>query len=400
MTLGDLFGIDGFWGHVRLVDFIDIAIVSVSLAIVLGWLKRRANRPILLVALVVFGIYALARWWNLYLTLQLFWVGAFILLAATLLAYQDDLRRGFEQLVSGNVFRRRGSESGTDDAVLTLTEAAFDLAERGFGALIVLRGAEHLDRHLHGGWAVEGKPSLPLLLSIFDPHTPAHDGAVIIDEHGQLDRAGVHLPLSANLAKFAGFGTRHAAALGLAESSDAVVICVSEEHRTVSIAAAGEIAPVASPEDLTGRLGEFYRDRGPNPPRSRGFGRIRDLDVKLVAVALATILWVAMAAPTEPVQQSFDVRVELMNIPESQKIVAGPMPSEVTVTLVGPDHAFRQLDEESLRLVMDLSRVRSGYNYLPSDHGQLEIPEALRPVRMAPETVFVEMEPAHRPPAP
>ena len=400
MTLGDLFGIDGFWGHVRLGDFIDIAIVSIALAIVLTWLKRRSNRPILLVALILFGVYALARWWNLYLTLQLFRFGAFILLAATLLAYQDDFRRGFERLVTGKFFRRQLSENNTDDAVLTLTEAAFDLAGRGFGALIVLRGAEHLDRHLHGGWAVEGKPSLPLLLSIFDPHTPAHDGAVIIDNHGQLDRAGVHLPLSPNLAKFAGYGTRHAAALGLAEASDALVICVSEEHCAVRIAEAGEIVSVASPEDLSGRLSEFYRDRGPNPPRPRRFGRIRDLDVKLVAVALATILWLAMAAPTQPIQKGYDVRVELVNPPQNLEILSGPIPTEVTVTLVGPEHAFRQLDEESLRLVMDLSHARGGYNYLPSDHGHLEIPEALQPVRMAPETVFVEMEPANQPAAP
>lgn len=393
MSWADYVDIAGFWNRIRFEDFIDIAIVAVALSILLTWLKRRANRPLLLAGLILLGVYGLARWRNLYLTLLLFRVGAVVFVAATLLAYQDDFRRGFERLVSGRFFRRRRAAENESDLIVTLTDAAFALASRRFGALIVLRGDEHLERHLHGGQIVGGTPSVPLLLSIFDPHAPTHDGAVVIGNRGKIDRVSVHLPLSSKLRKVAGHGTRHAAALGLSESSDAIVLIVSEERGTVGIAAAGEIIPIDSPSELSGRLTEFYGDQASDqtPLFNRRWIRIRDLDAKIAAVGLAIILWFAWAAPSDPVQQNYEVPVELVGLPGAWKIRAGPIPPDVSVTITGPEPAFRRLDEASLRLKVDLSRARLGSNQLETDNAKLELPEALRVERMDSETVYVEL---------
>lgn len=394
--------IAGFWNRIRVEDFIDIAIVSVALSILFTWLKRRSNRPLLLAALILLGVYALARWRNLYLTLLLFRAGAVVFVAATLLAFQDDFRRGFERLVSGRFFRRRRVARNEDELIVTLTDAAFELAKRRFGALIVLRGGEHLERHLHGGQVVGGKPSVPLLLSLFDPHTPTHDGAVVIGKRGQIDRVSVHLPLSSKLGKVAGGGTRHAAALGLSESSDAVVLIVSEERGTVGIAAAGELTTIDSPSELSQRLSEFYGGQTVGETQSlvRRWMRIRDLDAKLAAVGLAIVLWFAWAAPSDPVQQNFEIPVELVSLPRDWTIGAGPIPREVGVTIIGPEPAFRGLDPASLRLSLNLSRARLGSNQIETEEAMLELPEALRVIRMDSETVYVELVAPGKTPVP
>jgi uncharacterized protein (TIGR00159 family) len=392
MALRDLFGTEGFWGAIRAEDLLDIFLVAAALSLILSWLKRRATRPLLFALALGIAVYALARWLNLYLTLQLFRVAALVLLAATLLAYQEDLRRAFERLTTGQIFRRRkAAPDDTEQAISAVTEVAFDLAERRFGALIVIRGIEHLDRHLRGGWAVDGKPSVPLLLSIFDPHTPAHDGAAVIDERGRLDRVGSHLPLTSNLVALAGRGTRHAAALGLSENCDAIVVVVSEERGNVSLARAGQIEPIPSEEALGAALKDFVETKRPRPGRRRTPWP-RDLEIKLASTALAVALWLALAAPSAPVQRTYPVTIELQNVPRGWHL-EGPQPATVDVTLVGPEPVFRELAPEELRLSFDLSKIEPGENLIPSESGSINAPAPLHVARYDVETIWVTARP-------
>jgi diadenylate cyclase len=250
-----------------------------------------------------------------------------------------------------------------------------------------VRGIESLDRHLRGGWHVGGEPSVPLLLSIFDPHTPAHDGAAVIDDDGRLERVGVHLPLTTNLAALEGRGTRHAAALGLSGSSDALVIVVSEERGQVSIARGGRMEPVETHEELSAALMNFFAATG-SGRRHMPDQRPRDLEIKIGAVILAIALWFALAAPTEPVQRTYEVTVELRNAPPSAAL-EGPFPSRVGVTLVGPEPAFRNITTEDLRLTFDVSQLTPGENRIPVEYGHLNAPEALRAARMDIDSIYV-----------
>jgi DNA integrity scanning protein DisA with diadenylate cyclase activity len=102
--------------------------------------------------------------------------------------------------------------------------------------------------------------SEPLLLSLFDPGSPGHDGTVLL-RGSAVERFAVHLPLSADHAALGPGGTRHAAALGLAERCDAICLVVSEERGTVSVARDGQIRTLARPEDLLLEL----RDTAPEP---------------------------------------------------------------------------------------------------------------------------------------
>ena len=385
-------GAGRFWGAVRVEDLLDIVLVAIALNVVLSWLRRRSTRPILLVAAIAVGVYLLAHWLNLYLTLLMFRVGLAAVIAATLLAYQDDLRRGFERLSTGSFYRRSaGNGSSHEKVMMTLTEAAFDLAERRFGALIVVRGVESLDRHLRAGWSVGGKPSLPLLLSIFDPHTPAHDGAVIIDEHGRLERLGVHLPLTSNLAALAGRGTRHAAALGLSEVSDAFVIVVSEERGNVSVAYGDQLEPIPTHEELAARLMRFHDEKRPQPKRLKP-GWPREMEVKIASIVLAIGLWLIWAAPSEPVQRILEVPIEFRNVPRGWTLEE-PFPPRAEVTLIGPEPVFRNFVAEDLRLTIDLPQPSPGENQIPTGKGTVNAPQPLRVISLKPETIWIVARP-------
>jgi len=106
-----------------------------------------------------------------------------------------------------------------------------------------LSGWRPLDRHIHGGVPVDAEISQPLLLSIFHPKSPGHDGAILI-ENDRITSLGVHLPLTKQVDKVHDCGTRHAAALGLAEGCDAFVVAVSEERGTITIVQDGELTEV------------------------------------------------------------------------------------------------------------------------------------------------------------
>src|SRR5919106_5454924 len=116
----------------------------------------------------------------------------------------------------------------------TLTEATAHMASLKTGALIAIRGREPWASQIHGGIELGGAVSAPLLYSIFNPDTPGHDGAVLIEDD-RLTRFAAHLPLAEELPEVSRYGgTRHAAAVGLSQECDALVIVVSEERGTIS----------------------------------------------------------------------------------------------------------------------------------------------------------------------
>ena len=165
--------------------------------------------------------------------LKTIWVIAFVIL------FQPELRRALASL-GANRLLRNFIRSGGQEPIGEIVNAAARLAEQGLGALIVIEREAELRAYEETGTHIESRVTSELLETIFTPPTPLHDGAVII-RGSQLVAAGCILPLSSNPRLPATLGTRHRAALGIAEETDAVVIVVSEETRTISIAMDGKL---------------------------------------------------------------------------------------------------------------------------------------------------------------
>src|SRR5512143_2197336 len=216
----------------HLADFLDIALVTTFVYSAIALLRHTQARLVAGGIVVLMTLFIIAQALDLRLTTWLLQGFFAVFLIILVVIFQEELRQLFERLALWGL--RRGTPAapsfGTAD-VLAGTLA--DLARSRTGALVVLVGAQPVERHLHGGLELGGHLSEPLLKSIFDTSSPGHDGAVVVKKDS-IVRFAAQLPLSTDFKQLRGTGTRHSAALGLAERTDALCIVVSEERGTIS----------------------------------------------------------------------------------------------------------------------------------------------------------------------
>ena len=225
----------------------------------------------------------------------------FILLgtAVTLpIVFQPELRRVLEQLGRGAGFTRaQTGEAESVAALATLAKAAIVLSRDRIGALIAIERSTGLRDLVESGTRLDARLSLELLLTIFSEHSALHDGAVIMRE-GCVEAAGCFLPLSENVRTDAHVGTRHRAAIGLSEQSDAVVLVVSEQSGGISVAREGRLSREIDDEDRLRRvLAACCRTAGP-ARRSDAGGRkttlrqaLSGIGLKALSLSLAFAAW-------------------------------------------------------------------------------------------------------------
>jgi len=221
------------------VDLIEILIVAFLLYRLLILLQRTRAMQMLLGAFLLVGVYFLARLLDLvlirYLLEAFFQYGAI----AALVVFQPELRSGLARLGRSRFIRYlRSMEEGqeTDE----LVEAVTELARLKRGAIIAIQAEVGLEEYAETGSPVHAPVSAEMLKTIFTPYTPLHDGAVIING-GTIVTAGAILPLTQLPVRDKSLGTRHRAALGLSEETDATVVVVSEETSRISVARRGRM---------------------------------------------------------------------------------------------------------------------------------------------------------------
>lgn len=177
---------------------------------------------------------------------------------AVIILFQSDIRRGLAG-AGGRLFPSFNSQP-PQSAMEELLRASFTMASRRIGALVAIEREASLQEYADGGNRLDARVSGELLLAVFHPTSPLHDGAVVIQKDKVL-AAKVFLPLSLSKDVSRFYGTRHRAAIGLTEETDAVVIIVSEERGTVGLVVAGEVQPVADVNELRERLLECLQPR-------------------------------------------------------------------------------------------------------------------------------------------
>jgi uncharacterized protein (TIGR00159 family) len=371
--------------NLRAADVIDVVLIASLVYAVFAWLRHRVSRVVGFGIMSVAVIYTLAQLLDLYLTAMVFQVGMTAIVVALVIVFQDDIRRLFERLRTMRLFEMGTRRAGQVDHD-TLVEAADQLANRRIGALMVIPGRESLEVHLHGGVVADAKISVPLLMSIFDPDTDGHDGAVIVSD-GRIERFAVHLPLSTQLAKVGPGGTRHAAALGLAERCDAFVVVVSEERGTISVAREGDIVALASAAELRQEIERFENadadeERGLAWPRwaTHNFG------LKFASLAMAALLWIMFAYRIEAVQRSYEVPIEYRGL-ESSWYLQDPKPTKAKVELSGSERAFDRVDPAQLKISVDMARVEEGPMQFSVTDDHLNEPTGIRMTDVEPRSL-------------
>jgi len=367
-------------------DAIDVGLVAVLLWTALIWLRRSRARFALLGVAIVGAVTLLAGRLDFQLTAWLLQGVAAIFLVLVVVVFQDDLRRAFEQI--GRLGQRRRRQAVSAGALETVVRAVERMAEQHIGALLVIPGRESPERFLEGGVALGAWLSEPLLLSLFDPHSPGHDGAVVVDGP-KVSRFGVHLPLSNDLAQLGAGGTRHAAALGLAERSDAFCIVVSEERGTVSIAHEGRIQVVGGRDELMAELRPFLERA--TPTRARRFAALAERWPEgLVAIASSIVLWFLVVPGASVVEFKREVPVVVENLPEGYELL-GVDPPKVDVRLSGERRRLVLSDLEGIEVHVDAFLARLGRRTFQLSVEDVTHPEGLEVVEVSPRMVKLSL---------
>ena len=369
----------------QVIDLIDIALVTTFVYSGIVLLRHTHARLVAIGILFLGALYIVARAFDLRLTTWLLQGFFAVFLVIIVVIFQEELRQLFERLALWGL-RRRAAPHAPAPAEIVVGCAA-DFARTRTGALIVFVGTQPIARHIHGGVELNGTISEPLLKSIFDPHSDGHDGAVII-ERGLLTRFAAHLPLSTDFRQLAGVGTRHSAALGLAERSDALCVVVSEERGRISVAQQGTLRVLRDAAELDAVVRAFLRATFPATRERRVLWSLvsENWGEKIASLALVIGLWYLFVPGSRPATLAFPVAVKVVNVPPGYELEKVD-PPEVTAVFSGLRRAFYLFDSRRLDVTVDATLAKYGRRTFPVSEEQIRHPAEVTVEDVQPDQV-------------
>jgi diadenylate cyclase len=369
----------------HLLDLVDMLLVAGFTWLAIRYSRRTRALTALSGLALLAGVYAVARSLELRVTAALLQGFFAVVVIVLVVVFQEDLRRVFEGLGSWRPGKRHAD--APMDSLDLLARVLSRLAASRTGALIVLPGREPIGRHVEGGVALSGRISEPILLSIFDASSPGHDGACIL-RGDRIERFAVHLPLSSNHALLGAGGTRHAAALGLAERCDATVIVVSEERGTVSIARNGTIRTLPRPEDLAGELRISVEEESDTSPEKRRDGW-RDA---AMAAGAALLLWMVFVPGSAVTDTTLIVRPAVTNLPPDLELEAIE-PDEVEIVVRGLRRDLLLAQRIGPSVTIDAYLARFGRRTFSLAEDDVRTSSGVSVIAIEPEKVKISLRP-------
>jgi uncharacterized protein (TIGR00159 family) len=344
-------------------------VVDVVLLTILGYhlfLWFRGTKAVkALIGLLGLGlVYVVARTWGLFLTTWAFQILFQVVVILLIVLFQSEIRQVLEKVNPLQVFGLH-KPSSPEKWIEQFTAGIFALAEKKIGALVIIERVDKVSEFLAEGQTLEGEPSPEILMSIFQKESPLHDGAMLL-HNGRITRVACYLPLSSSKGLPKQWGTRHRAALGLSERSDAWVVVVSEERGHVSVAQHTKMVRADNPE----RLSQIIFDAiTPITPTKKSwlkrtlFVFSNQWQIKAGALLLVAVLWVTLAG-----QQDFETTVTIplatTNIPPQFEIV-DPVNPQIEITIRGLRKDAGAMDEDDVVVEIDMSLARLGRRTFP-----------------------------------
>ncbi|MEW5726114.1 MAG: diadenylate cyclase, partial [Thermodesulfobacteriota bacterium] len=335
---------------------LDILLIAAALFFIYRTLRRLGSWKIVVGVLIATSVFVLAHFLNLRGIRWAYSNLSQVAVLGLIVLFQPEIRKVLERAASLKRSHPAEEQPGLADL---LAQASFSLARQEWGAILVLPGREPIDGYVSGGFMLGAIPSLPLLLSIFDPNSPGHDGAVLVD-NGRLVSLGLRLPLSTTNVLASHFGTRHHAAMGLSEATDALVVAVSEERGQVSVFRNGRVVAPQDEEDLAGLILDHWANTAASPISLRG-PRKTGLAFEIGLCLLAAVaLWSTLIySQGEILERTFAAPVEFTATPENLALV-GDKPAEVKLHLAGPKSDLDSLDQGHVTVKISLDNVLPG----------------------------------------
>lgn len=301
--------------------------------------------------------------------------------------FRNEIRSVFQARNLRNVFwgvPKRAVET----PVAQLADALFELAAARTGALLVLPGREDITEIIQCGVTWQGKISKEMIQTIFHRNNPVHDGAAIIRED-RVDTVGCILPLSRRRDLPSYFGTRHRAAAGLAEISDAMVIVVSEETGTISVASGNKMYAIRKRRDLEEIIAERMGEGGEKRVfyQREGFKRAA---AAILSVLFVTGVWATFTRSMDTLI-ALEVPIRYLNRRPGMEIVEATPPT-VRLQLSGAAALLRAVTPDQIQVSLNLRDAVLGKNTFSVTPEAITLPPGIQVIRITPPRVDVVVD--------
>jgi diadenylate cyclase len=378
----------------RWQDALDIIILTfVFYRLYLRLRRKRALRMIFaILALPLF--YLIAQWIDLPLSvwsLQNLWA---VILLVLVVIFQQEIREVLGSINLPTLLFGR-SEGLTAKVLDKIPEVAFQIADRRMGGIIVLQRRDNLDEFIHGETLIDSEVNENILVSIFNPQSPLHDGAIII-QGDRIRYATALLPVSQSTFLPKEWGTRHRAGLGITEVSDAECIIISEERKEVLFACKGTVGKKETKEELKKRMTTDASLQEGKGREKRWLQRLlSDLPVKSFFLFLVCLLWIFVIGIRQG-ETSFNIPIEYYSIPKHLEI-SGQPPREIKVRFKGSQKLLSSLKPDHIRVQVDLSETHPGANQVVLSEVNINVPSGITVTHLYPQIIRIQLSPNSNP---
>jgi len=373
---------------IRIQDLADILIMTFLLYQLYSWFRKTRAMQVLVGLGVVTLIYFATRFLDLYMTSWILQELGTVLIILIIVVFQAEIRQALYRFsLLRNFFDAQ--EKSQHSHFQQISETLFRLAEKRTGALLVFKRSESLTDLMLNGVRLDCEITPQILETIFAANTPLHDGAALVKD-GRIALASCHLPLSLNSDIPQHYGTRHRAALGLSERSDAIVVVVSEERGEVLLADAGEFLKLGSPGELITALEQRVtpvREKTRLTLRQKLFSNL----LPKTALLLIVIAFWALITTRQGQITTVMAPVRLQGVSDDLALVRS-YPEEVEVQL----KSFSSLTPAPAKLDIsanvDLTGIREGQTSIRVKNSDFSLPSGMVVSSVTPSTIKVVTE--------
>ena len=378
--------------NIGLPDVLDVLFISIVSYQFYIWFWGTKAFKALIGIILLSGIFIVAKSWGLFLTTWVFQILWQVFVILLIILFQKEIRQMLERF---NPLKNLGFKQGvtSDDWISVFAEWAFDAAQKKIGALIIFEKSDLTFDLVTKGISMECDPQPEILNSIFYKESPLHDGAILISK-GKVLKVSCYLPLSAREDLPQELGTRHRAALGLAEQCDAWVMIISEERGEISFAGNQKIQKVKDQKELSTIIAEeilVQKEVDTNIKEKIKSWVTRRYKIKAAVFALVFVLWMALAG-----QQNFEKKIDLplnfKNIP-AQLMVSQPNDLKISITCRGLRKDVSLLNKNNILTSIDLFSARPGTSFYSINTGNLTLPnDRIHVVNISPTRIALTFE--------
>jgi len=371
---------------ITLKDVLDILINSYILFRIYVLFYGTAIFRVLIGVVLLFICQRLSSYAGLIMTSYILQGIITVALFVIIIGFRHELRGILQTKKIGDIFWRVKIRRVKKSHLYDVIGSVFSLSEKKVGALIVIPGKNSVNPFISGGVKIDSLISKELIESIFMSKGPLHDGAIVLED-GKIQKAGVILPLSEREDLPPYYGTRHRAALGLSEVCDALVILVSEERGSVSIAIGGEIFQIYDNKDLdlilNSHLGDIVKNKSKKGYISYSFAAI-------MCFFIVTGVWFTFTRGDTSIA-SLNVPVEIIKGSSNIDIVT-TTPNIIKLTLTGPRVILRSINKNDIDLFLKVKDQEPGTYLYDITEKNISLPPGIKIVKIEPSRIKIKLD--------